>query len=113
MKPIEEMLKAQRVLVEEQAFDGFCGTIYMPKWEGSIIVSWSGGWEHVSVCPFKHHIMPSWDDMCYIKNLFWNEEECAVQYHPPKSQYVNLMPNCLHLWKPIGREVEMPSLSLV
>lgn len=108
MKPLDEMLHAPRVLISKKALDGFQGEIQMPKWKGSIIASWGGGWEHVSVSPYKHHIIPSWDDMCYIKNLFWNEDECVVQYHPPKSQYVNMMPNCLHLWKPVGHEFEMP-----
>lgn len=32
---------------------------------------------------------------------FWYKpEEWAVQYHPAESEYVNLVPNCLHLWKP-------------
>lgn len=113
MKSIEEMHKAPRVLVMTKSDDGFNGTIHMPKWTGSIVVSWGGGWEHVSVRPFKKHITPSWDDMCYIKNLFWNDKECAVQYHPPKSQYVNNMPNCLHIWKPVGHNPEMPPSILV
>lgn len=113
MKPIEEILNAPRVVVVNKSYDGFNGAIHMPDWVGSIVVSWGGGWEHVSVSPFKHHITPSWDDMCYIKNLFWNEDECAVQYHPPKFQYVNNMPNCLHLWKPAGHDVEMPPSIMV
>lgn len=56
------------------------------------------GWEHVSISPFGG-TMPTWDQMCTIKDIFWHEEETVVQIHPKKSEYVNIMQNCLHLWK--------------
>lgn len=64
----------------------------------------SGGdgidWEHVSVSlvdqPDK---CPSWDEMCIIKDLFWDKSECVVQFHPAESDYVNAHAGCLHLWK--------------
>ncbi|MBQ9168895.1 MAG: hypothetical protein IJX67_10895 [Oscillospiraceae bacterium] len=72
------------------------------------IVSNGGGWDHVSVTPCnrKRQTCPTWEEMCEIKDLFFLPEECVVQYHPPKSDYVNMHPYCLHLWKPNG--VEMP-----
>jgi hypothetical protein len=36
--------------------------------------------------------------MCFVKDLFWSEHECVVQFHPPRSVYVNNHPFCLHLW---------------
>lgn len=44
--------------------------------------------------------------MCWLKDQFWDEEECVVQFHPPRSDYVNNHPFVLHLWKPLA--VEMP-----
>ena len=61
-------------------------------------------WEHVSVS--MRNRCPTWEEMCYIKNLFWEEDDCVVQYHPPKSDYVNMAKFCLHLWKP--KELELP-----
>jgi hypothetical protein len=86
-----------------------------PKGEALVIVS-SGtdrefGWEHVSVSTRRR--TPNWDEMCFVKNLFWREDECVVQFHPPKSDYVNHHPYCLHLWKPIGRELQLPPSVLV
>lgn len=46
--------------------------------------------------------------MCWVKDLFWDAEECVVQFHPPASQYINCHPHCLHLWKPIGGNVPTP-----
>lgn len=60
------------------------------------------GWDHVSV---SGRGTPSWDEMCMIKDLFWEPEEVVVQFHPPKSEYVNLAKTCLHLWSYKG---EMP-----
>jgi hypothetical protein len=57
----------------------------------------SQGWEHVSVS-LKHRT-PNWQEMAFVKDLFWNDDECVVQFHPPKSEYVNHHPNCLHLWR--------------
>lgn len=65
-----------------------------------------GGWEHVSVS-LKHRC-PNWDEMCFIKSLFWEDDECVVQFHPPKKEYVNVHPHCLHLWKPKDKSILMP-----
>jgi hypothetical protein len=64
------------------------------------------GWEHVSVSTERR--IPNWIEMCFVKNLFWREDECAVQYHPAKSEYVNHHPNCLHIWKPINAVMPTP-----
>ncbi len=99
--------------VKDRGLDGGFGYIRLPRnnktgfTKATIIWSWGDGWEHVSVCPLNGS-MPTWDDMCLIKDMFWKDEECVVQYHPPKSEYVNNMPNCLHLWKPLFEEMPMP-----
>ena len=113
MKSIEELRKTPHLLIGTLGADGFSGEVHFEKWSGSVVCSWGGGWEHVSVCPYKHHITPSWDDMCRIKDMFWHEDECVVQYHPSKSQYVNNMPNCLHLWRPIDAEMPVPPSVMV
>lgn len=77
-----------------------------------VIASDGAGWEHVSVSLINR--CPHWDEMAYIKSLFWDEEDCVMQLHPPKSEYVNQMPYCLHLWRPNdGREIPLPLSILV
>lgn len=71
-----------------------------------IIASNGDGWEHVSVSNKKH--IPSWKVMSKIKDLFFEENETVIQFHPKKSEYVNNSNNCLHLWKPINKEIELP-----
>jgi hypothetical protein len=55
------------------------------------------GWEHVSVSTDRR--IPNWIEMCFAKDLFWAEDECVVQFHPQKSDYVNNHPRCLHMWR--------------
>lgn len=68
-------------------------------------------WEHVSVSAANRE--PTWAEMCWIKGLFWSEEELVIQYHPPASVYVNVHRHVLHLWRPVGVEVPMPPISCV
>lgn len=67
------------------------------------------GWDHVSVTVWNApHKPPSWEEMCLIKNLFWDEAECVVQFHPPSKDYVNFTTGCLHLWKQVSAPFPMP-----
>jgi hypothetical protein len=77
----------------------------------AIIASDGEGWEHVSVSLKRR--LPNWTEMCFVKDLFWNDEECVIQFHPPKSEYINCHPLCLHLWKPVGLEIITPPTGLV
>lgn len=72
-------------------------------------------WEHVSVTVHDRGKVriASWDEMCKIKDLFWDEEDTVIQYHPAKSEYVNSHPNCLHLWRPIDIDFPKPLKELV
>lgn len=73
-----------------------------------IIASDGEGWEHVSVSlPYRS---PTWEEMCKVKDLFWDDEDCVIQYHPPKSEYVNNHPFCLHLWRPPDKVDTPPSI---
>lgn len=69
------------------------------------------GWEHVSVS--RKDRAPLWEEMCQIKAMFWDDEDCVVQFHPPRSQYVNVHNNCLHLWRPVDGVMPTPATLLV
>lgn len=75
------------------------------------------GWEHCSISialPGKQALRcPTWEEMCYIKDLFWDKEDCVIQYHPSKDQYVNRHPFVLHLWKPINQVIPIPDKSMI
>lgn len=70
-------------------------------------------WEHVSVSAralnfIKSVRCPTWEEMAWIKSLFWDDEDAVVEYHPPKSEYVNYHPHTLHLWKPLDHYLPLP-----
>lgn len=69
------------------------------------------GWEHLSAS--TRNKIPEWDIMCKLKEIFWRDDECCVEYHPKKEDYVNNHETCLHIWKQIGKEYEMPPSILV
>lgn len=72
----------------------------------NVIASRGMGWEHVSVSqPSK---TPSWEIMAKVKEMFFEEEEVVIQYHPKKSEYINNHKHCLHLWRPIDKEIITP-----
>lgn len=81
------------------------------------IVSDGMGWQHVSVTisstQRKVERCPTWEEMCFVKNMFWNDDECIMQLHPPKSEYVNNHQHCLHLWKPDNIEIPLPESIMV
>lgn len=108
MKPQSEILKLERLNVWLTGFDGGAGQIYLAGSKNPLFVVWSfgGGWEHVSVSYEKR--TPTWEEMCRIKDMFWNENETVVQYHPKKSEYVNCCETCLHLWRKCGQDFELP-----
>lgn len=67
-------------------------------------------WEHVSVHVHdgKRNLTPRWDEMCHVKDIFWDAEDVVIQFHPKKSEYINNHPNVLHLWRPIDFELPTP-----
>jgi hypothetical protein len=68
-------------------------------------------WEHVSVS--LPNRCPNWQEMCFVKSLFWEDEEAVMQLHPPRSTWINNHPFCLHLWKPMLAEIPLPPQSAV
>ena len=113
MRDLKEIKQCKRLVIQEETQDGFSAIIHMPLWVGSVICSWGGGWEHISVSPSKKRITPEWDEMCRIKEIFFKDEESVIQIHPPKDMYVNNMPNCLHLWRYTDGEMILPPSFMV
>lgn len=68
-------------------------------------------WEHISVSAQGR--CPTWEEMNWVKDLFWEPEECVLQFHPPRSVYVNRCPFALHLWKPVGVLIPLPPVACV
>ena len=101
MKPLKKIRRNSAIRIEKATVHGGYGTIQLDSTTASVV--WGAdenGWEHVSISPYPETVTPSWDDMCAVKDIFWEDDEAVLQIHPPKRKYVNVMPNCLHLWRP-------------
>lgn len=123
MKPSFAHLDHERKLQGEyasRAGDHF-GAFYFYRGGVTIITLASAGdesmpWEHVSARAIERNgkeRVPTWAEMCWLKDQFWNDDECVVQYHPPRSEWVNVHPFVLHLWKPVGIELPRPPIIAV
>ena len=116
MKPIEQIISDHRHIYSdsvEYGNDGIKGFMTVDRVDMSFVASWGGGWDHVSVAPTKKRIVPSWEMMCKVKDIFFADDEAVIQIHPPKEQYVNNMPNCLHLWKTNDKPMILPPSFMV
>ena len=112
MRSLEEIKSRKELEIGKVGLDGGTGILHMTGLRKcTVIWSLGGGWEHVSVCPANR--TPTWEEMCQVKDIFWGKGECVVQYHPEENEYVNLKPNCLHLWRPTYMEMPVPPTILV
>jgi hypothetical protein len=86
----------------EMPFGVKAGILKMPSGTQAHIVAGKNeeGWEHVSIMLCARRL-PTWEEMCFVKDIFWEDEEEVVQLHPKKSQYVNMV-DALHLWRPVN-----------
>lgn len=113
MKTIDEITKEGKIILDDVGRDGGVAIAYMP---GStemlrIVFSWGLDWDHVSVS-LKYRC-PMWDEMCWVKNVFFHKDEVVIQYHPSEENYINVHNYVLHLWKPQSIEIPIPPIYLV
>jgi hypothetical protein len=54
-------------------------------------------WVHLSVS--RKNSMPTWGELVDIKEIFLGKNAVAIQVLPPRSEWVNIHPFCLHLYQ--------------
>ena len=109
MKTLSELRLTPELSIVETGEDGGCGYLRLAGGQVvRVIFSWGGGWDHVSVTFLDQRYLPTWNEMCEVRHVFFRPDECAVQYHPPESSYINTDPFVLHLWRPQNQEIPMP-----
>jgi hypothetical protein len=87
------------------------GYFEIPEKKLRIIASNGGGWDHVSVSLVDR--CPTWDEMEFVKRLFFKDDEVAVEIHPALKNYRSAMPYCLHLFRPQKVELPLPPTWMV
>lgn len=113
MRELANILSEVRISILKSGSDGGLGNVCFLGSNKPMLVHWSngGGWDHVSVSyPSR---TPTWEEMCFVKNLFFLPEEIAVEYHPAKSEYKNLHPHCLHIWRYQAMAIPTPPILFV
>lgn len=99
MRSFDEIAEDHRVTVQKRAADGIALKFGRHLF---VIASNGGGWDHASVTVDPRFGMrcPSWSKMDAVRGLVWDDEECVMQLHVPRSEHVDCHPHCLHLWRP-------------
>lgn len=96
--------------------DGNNGHFWIP-FQGRkmlVLASDGEGWDHVSVSFGKgSKKCPNWAQMCFIKELFFEDYEWVVQFHPAQDANISHHAFCLHLWRHQSIEFPQPEGILV
>lgn len=112
---VPEIFRIKTGPMRSDASHGNNGAFLVPTRPGQpplqIIASDGMGWEHVSVS--RPDRIPTWDEMCRVKAMFWGDDDCVMQLHPPKRDWVNNHNRCLHLWRPVGLAIPRPPSLMV
>lgn len=95
------------------------GAFAIPGPDGGVLIcicSDGCDWEHVSVhgeVSGGQQYTPSWAEMDFIKQLFFEDDEVVMQLHPAKKDYINVHENTLHLWSPRKQKIPLPPKVMV
>jgi hypothetical protein len=88
--------------------DSIQGAFLIPymDYELKVISGCGDSWDHVSIS-LKHR-SPYWDEMDWIRKLFFKSSETVLQIHPPVDMHINYHPYVLHLWRAWHVEYKLP-----
>lgn len=113
MRSLRDINTGHRLTESERIMWGVSGSnhagIYsftLRRGEVHVIVSSDGGWDHVSVS--GENRCPTWNEMEFIKRIFFKEDETAMQLHVPPSDHINCNPFVLHMWRPLNELTPIP-----
>lgn len=126
MTGLEKLIRANRwrVHAADTRYPSKIASTDADGWNGSFLVPLEGefwhvrlsdgmGWKHLSISNSQKKVMPSWNIMCRAKELFYGDDEWAVQFHPARQDYINDHPFVLHLWAPLNEELPKPPIVCV
>ena len=105
---IEELKKDPKITNIKLIHPGhgiYSGMVTLKNCKASVIFGYNENnlMEHVSISPNNKKYWLSWNDMCEVKDMFFNPNEMVVQIHPTADRYLHGFgdrENILHLWRP-------------
>lgn len=104
-EPIPHFLAACKLHGDLGEIEG-CYRIWYGVQMLNVIASNGGGWDHVSVSTRDR--CPTWEEMEYVRGLFFRPTETVMQLSVPRGKHINIHPHCLHLWRPQQCEIPLP-----
>lgn len=63
----------------------------------------SDKWRHVSLSCRKR--LPTWEEILDVRYSFFPKNAHVIQIFPPSKDYINIHPNCFHLWQNKSRSI--------
>lgn len=98
MKSKDEILKDKRVKSVPSIFtDTYI--VKLKQADFRVMAGVDGDYEHVSVTVKGKKRIPTWYELCTIKDIFFYEDEECIQYFPKKAEYINVHEYCMHIWR--------------
>lgn len=86
------------------------------------VIASSGFDQHGNInpeVPFDHLSVslptrcPTWEEMEFIKRLFFKPGEVCYQLHVGEANHVNIHDYCLHIWRPVDQDIPLPPIGAV
>jgi len=65
-----------------------------------VLAGQGGGWDHASVSVHGTLRTPTWEEMEFVRALFFRDDETVMQLSVPRAESINEHPGCLHWWRP-------------
>ena len=65
-----------------------------------VLVSVDAGLWHLSISHRERY--PTWDEIKEAREEFLPMDKTFAMFFPPSKEYVNIHPNCFHLWETEG-----------
>jgi hypothetical protein len=120
MTCLEKLARANRWRIRTGKFASddsyaFNGQFLVPLEGEMFLVQLSDGWgwRHLSVSNAQRRVLPTWSVITRLRDLFFPDDVWVVQMFPPKEEYVNDCPWCLHLWESLDEPMPHPSVVMV
>ncbi|MDE5860853.1 MAG: hypothetical protein K2H28_01515 [Ruminococcus sp.] len=111
-KTIAEIKKTAGVVILDERKNRICGWLYARHRKRIFFTAkWNDNWEQVYISRVSNR--PKWDELCETKEIFWNDDECVIQYIPSESMHKDKYNNCLYLWKSVSVEIPIPPETLI
>lgn len=93
--------------------DSIEGAFLIPylDFELQVMCGYGEGWDHVSVSVKGR--CPTWEEMNWVRGLFFEADETVIQIHAPRNKYINFHKHTLHMWRHWEQVINLPPAKFI